>query len=53
VNGSFVDGKKLNPNQMVMLRKGQQIIFGEMTDPVTVNGTLPLFDLKPRKNNRF
>eukprot|EP01017_Pseudomicrothorax_dubius_P041810 TRINITY_DN6742_c0_g1_i2.p1 TRINITY_DN6742_c0_g1~~TRINITY_DN6742_c0_g1_i2.p1 ORF type:complete len:201 (+),score=55.54 TRINITY_DN6742_c0_g1_i2:90-692(+) len=35
-NGTYVDGKKIGVNQIVILRPGAQIILGECNDSITI-----------------
>jgi len=38
VNGTYVDGKQINANQLIILRKGTQIVIGEMSRLLVING---------------
>jgi hypothetical protein len=38
VNGTFISGKRINPNQMIILNKDIQIVFAEMKEIIVVKG---------------
>jgi hypothetical protein len=46
VNGTYIDDKKINLNQLVILRKETQIRLGECPNPLIVRGNTAYITFK-------